>query len=544
MNGWKLPSCHHQGPSLEELWATVSMPLMPTPELAFKRKSFSGTKTSNCGTKPSHQLKTESTLDMLKSKCLIYLTCLALGIPQSLFQIQLMVALASGRPGALAPALVELGTRKGQGFVIVQHLQMEAGNVLAVTLRIKSVTSINVQWMVASICGVSGVVAAGLVALGRGARQGCVTTQLPVVEENPALGSTRDLSPVTSSSAQLMEDLVHGPFGVSAARVVDLETRTGQGNVTILPLLMEVIPAWETSIRTKFATANPAQFMAVTVNGPNGLLVARLVELESVPAQGNATTPSLNMVAMDVLGNHSRKNFVINTIAQLMEYLDSGLTGLHAPSLVELDLEIGQGTVITQHLNLVVNHALATSSSKRTVTLITVQELVTGVSGLLGASALCHVELGGTPGTGSVTTHPLPLEGRTVKAKNKKRELVTLKCAQLMDNLDIGATGVAAARLVVLDLEAGTGSVTALLLNMVASLVSAISRKMNNVTQTNAQKMEHGANGSPGPTVISLVELGGKLDIGSATTHCPHSEEPIAKATSKKRLPVTLNSAQ
>merc|ERR1712215_243141 len=126
----------------------------------------------------------------------IYLTCPALGIPQSLFQIQLMVALASGRPGALALALVELGTRKGQGFVIVQHQQMEAGNVSAVTLRIKSVTSINVQWMVASICGVSGVVAAGLVALDRGARQGFVTTQLPVVEENPALGSTRDLSPV------------------------------------------------------------------------------------------------------------------------------------------------------------------------------------------------------------------------------------------------------------------------------------------------------------------------------------------------------------
>jgi len=154
------------------------------------------------------------------------------------------------------------------------------------------------------------------------------------------------------------------------------------------------------------------------------------------------------------------------------------------------------------------------------------------------------VELGGTLGTGSVTTHPLPLEGRTVKAKNKRRELVTPKCAQLMDNLDIGATGAAAARLVVLGLEAGTGSVTVLLLSMVASLALAISRKMNNVTPTLVQEMEHGANGSLGPPVIRPVALGGKSDKESVTIHHLHSEELIARARNRRRLPVTPTSAQ
>merc|ERR1711862_949084 len=142
---------------------------------------------------------------------------------------------------------------------------------------------------------------------------------------------------------------------------------------------------------------------------------------------------------------------------------------------------IGRGNVTTLYPRLVANHALATSRNRRTATKIRVQGLVTGACGPLGASALSHVELGGTPGTGSATILHLNSEDKTVKAKSKRRELATPNYAQLMDTLDFGATGVAAARLV-LDLEAGTGSVTVPSLNMVASLASAISRKMNNVT--------------------------------------------------------------
>merc|ERR1712098_203014 len=112
------------------------------------------------------------------------------------------------------------------------------------------------------------------------------------------------------------------------------------------------------------------------------------------------------------------------------------------------------------------------------------------------------------------------------------------------DNLDIGATGAAAARLVVLGLEAETGSVTVPSLNMVASLALAISRKMHGVTPMLVQEMEHGANGSLGPPVIRLVELGGKSGKESATIHHLHSEELIARARNRKKLPVTLISAQ
>jgi len=69
-------------------------------------------------------------------------------------------------------------------------------------------------------------------------------------------------------------------------------------------------------------------------------------------------------------------------------------------------------------------------SPSMTATMSHVQEPVTGACGPLGASALSHVELGGTLGTGSVTIHHLNLEGLTVKAKSKRRENATPNHAQ------------------------------------------------------------------------------------------------------------------
>jgi len=131
-----------------------------------------------------------------------------------------------------------------------------------------------------------------------------------------------------------------------------------------------------------------------------------------------------------------------------------------------------------------------------------------------------------------------------VKAKNKRRELAILLSAQLTDNLDFGATGALAARLVALDPGAGRGNVTALLLKMVASPALATLRRMKTATPMIVLELVIGANGSPGPPVIRPVTLAGKLDRGSVTVHHLHLGDLIARATNRKRLPVTLNSAQ
>jgi len=464
-------------------------------------------------------------------------------------QLLLMVALDNGANGVCAQqaAMVELAAEIG--LVIILSPPMVAKNALETTWKMTFAMTMFAQWMVTLVSGANGAFAAGPVELEAEVPPGNATIQLRCLGANHAKEITRNPNHATLNIAQLMATLARGHCGPLAPRPVELESATDQGCVTTLPLPLEENHVLVNTRRAPPVILRSAQLMVDMKTGANGRVVAKHVTLEIGSEAGLAIIQNHNMEAKHVLINMdleviNRMNSVILTHVQWMEDLDNGTTGLHALSLVELDLEIGRGNVTTLYPRLVANHALATSRNRRTATKIRVQGLVTGACGPLGASALSHVELGGTPGTGSVTILHLNLEDKTVKAKSKRRELATPNYAQLMDTLDFGATGVAAARLVVLGLEAGTGSVTALLLNMVASLVSAISRKMNNVTQTNAQKMEHGANGSPGPTVISLVELGGKLDIGSATTHCPHSEEPIAKATSKKRLPVTLNSAQ
>jgi len=464
-------------------------------------------------------------------------------------QLLLMVALDNGANGVCAQqaAMVELAAEIG--LVIILSPPMVAKNALETTWKMTFAMTMFAQWMVTLVSGANGAFAAGPVELEVEVPPGNVTIQLRCLGANHAKEITRNPNHATLNIAQLMATLAHGHCGPLAPRPVELESATDQGCVTTQPLPLEENHVLVNTRRAPPVILRSAQLMVDMKTGANGRVVAKHVTLEIGSEAGLAIIQNHNMAAKHVLINMdleviNRMNSVILTHVQWMEDLDNGTTGLHALSLVELDLEIGRGNVTTLYPRLVANHALATSRNRRTATKIRVQGLVTGACGPLGASALSHVELGGTPGTGSVTILHLNLEDKTVKAKSKRRELATPNYAQLMDTLDFGATGVAAARLVVLGLEAETGSVTVLLLNMVASLALAISRKMNNVTPMLVQEMEHGANGSLGPPVIRPVALGGKSDKESATIHHLHSEELIARARNRKRLPVTPTSAQ
>merc|ERR1711970_70119 len=440
-----------------------------------------------------------------------------------------MVALDNGANGVCAQqaAMVELAAEIG--LVIILSPPMVAKNALETTWKMTFAMTMFAQLMVTLVSGANGAFAAGPVGLEVEVPPGNVTIQLRCLGANHAKEITRNPNHATHNIAQLMATLAHGHCGPPAPRPVELESATDQGCVTTQRLPLEENHVLVNTRRAPLVILRSAQLMVDMKTGANGRVVAKHVTLEIGSEAGLAIIQNHNMEAKHVLINMD---------------LDNGTTGLHALSLVELDLEIGRGNVTTLYPRLVANHALATSRNRRTATKIRVQGLVTGACGPLGASALSHVELGGTPGTGSVTILHLNLEDKTVKAKSKRRELATPTCAQLMDTLDFGATGVAAARLVALGLEAETGSVTVLLLNMVASLALAISRKMNNVTPMLVQEMEHGANGSLGPPVIRIVELGGKSGKESATIHHLHSEELIARAKNRKRLPVTPTSAQ
>jgi len=171
------------------------------------------------------------------------------------------------------------------------------------------------------------------------------------------------------------------------------------------------------------------------------------------------------------------------------------------------------------------------------------QKPVTGACGPLGASALSHVELGGTLGTGSVTIHHLNLEGLTVKAPSKRRELATPNYAQLMVLLGPGPPGPLVTRLVVEGRKTGGDIATPRPPPMGAGTARATIRSLKAATPINVQKwsMVVGAHGPMWVVAPHPVALGTKSKSGSATIQPQPMEAQNAGGPRNPPFPATTN---
>lgn len=113
--------------------------------------------------------------------------------------------------------------------------------------------------MVASLNGVNGAIAAKAAGRESEARPEHVTTQNQNLEAKAAKESIRKLNTAAPTPAQWMVDLVIGPCGPPAPRVVGLEATPGPGNVTTQPHKMEENLVLARKLRPPTVMCNHAQ---------------------------------------------------------------------------------------------------------------------------------------------------------------------------------------------------------------------------------------------------------------------------------------------
>lgn len=191
----------------------------------------------------------------------------------------------------------------------------------------------------------------------------------------------------------LVHVILNSDLGQHVQRAALEEHKNEQGHVMHLDGQEEsTAHTWDLILKRENVKHNLVLSMVVGVNGQNGQVAVKHVEMDRKLSQEYATVPRQHSVVQDVLDIRLFMPLVTSYLVQSMEYgldLDHGyLAANHVEEESKRKLENAQ----IPPLNIMEKLALELQKQVRNVTLIHVQSMVDGRNGLCGDHAARHVE--------------------------------------------------------------------------------------------------------------------------------------------------------
>jgi len=397
------------------------------------------------------------------------------------------------------------------------------------TKKLENVTSVNVQFTVATRRGLVGLVVVSLVV------RDWNTVPVPAQilgqhtedEDVAALDQVEKGGVVTLSHAQFMAATRGGLIGLSVAGHVMEESKIVIVRAPTPCLRTEEKTAadWDKLKSQGRVTHTGAQFTVTTRSGPVGLVVASLVvwgkNTVFVPAQilGQHTEDG----GVSVLDHGQNHGLVTFSCAQFMVDIRSGLIGLSVAGHV------------AEESNIVIVHAPIPRLQTEEETVVDWDELKshghvknTGAqsmegfqTGLPGLNVASHVEMELNSVIDRAPIHLLQTVENNAKDPLRNHKYAPMKCArnQLLEGIQTGLPGLSVVSHVVMELNSATDLATTRNLETMKQHARDLLRKHAYVPLKYVQHqfLDGFQTGLPGLSVVSHVVM----ELNSATDHAP-----------------------